>query len=180
MNSNDLDVLDVASRLVHQAQEYAPRYASSSAPAGTADLYQIGAAVGCQVVVYPFASNSTAIAFPAAGRSFVFVDQHQRRTDRTYTIRHELGHIIAGDVDGAVFLADQDYMSPAERVADLFALADAVPGWWLSQVRGLVRSWRRTRAEVRSAIQDWASGWPPDRLDDRVALRIALFRTCGI
>lgn len=180
MSSNDLDVLKIVERLVAKARRVAPRYASSSAPAGTADLHRIGAAAGCQVVVYPFHSRSAAIAFPAGGRAFVFVDQRQRQTDRTYTIRHELAHVLAGDVDGAVFLADQDYMSPAERVADLFALADAVPGWWIGQVRGVVRSWRRTREEVRVAIEDWASGWPPDRLDDRAALRLALWREVAL
>lgn len=129
---------------------------------------------------FPFASGATAMAIPHGGEVLVFVDQSSPRTDRLLTIRHEVAHALAGDLEGAVFLSDPDYMGPAERIADLFALADAVPGWWVRQVRETVRSWRRTRVEIWEAVADYATGWPPDRLDDRAALRLALYRERGI
>jgi hypothetical protein len=93
---------------------------------------------------------------------------------------HELGHVLAGNMDGAVFLADTGYMAPSERIADLLALADLVPGWWIEWGRAGGAPAQEVRSDVVQAVAEYAEDWPLLRLRDRAALRLRLFRAAGI
>ena len=104
----------------------------------------------------------------------IFLNRTAPRTDQRFALRHEIGHVIRQEA--GVFMSDTGYMAPQERAADLFALADLVPGWLIRFMRERRAPWRDVLGEVRGAIETYASSWPADRLDDRAALRVALYR----
>ncbi len=174
-------VLAAALRLVGAARRWEGEYAGATAPMRTDQVSRLLAAAGCHVEVFPFRSSTVAMTLPrCAGVYPVFVNRLAERTDRWYALRHELAHVLAGDTDGAVFLADEGYMAPPERSADLFALADLVPGWWIAQIRRGRTPWRTVHAEIALAVAEYAEGWPAERLTDRAALRLRLFREHGV
>lgn len=71
-------------------------------------------------------------------------------------------------------------MSHSERVSDLIALADLVPGRWISTFRADRRSWRDVLEEIRATIATYAGDWPAARVEDQAHLRLRLYRECGI
>ena len=177
----DERVTAAAMRLVETARELAGSYADASAPARIDQVAALLSAAGCHLEVFAFQSTTVAMTLPrCAGVYPVFVNRSAERTERSFALRHEVAHVLAGDVDGAVCLADEGYMAHPERVADLFALADLVPGWWIAGVRRGGTPWAEVRREVALAVAEYAEAWPADRRDDRAALRLALFRTHGI
>lgn len=171
-------VLGAVVRLVARARQIVPSYAGKLAPIRTDQLAALSAGSGCRVLFFPFESDAIAVALPPfRGAYLVFVNSSACRTDRLFAWRHEIGHVLRGDVDEATYLLDQDlgYMSESERAADLFALADVIPGWWIETLDGEVE------AEIRGAIvANYAADWPEDRVEDRARLRLRLYRECGI
>jgi hypothetical protein len=132
------------------------------------------------VEVFPFQSDTVAMTLPrCAGVYPILLNRSAEETDRFFALRHELGHVLAGDVDGAVFLASEGYMSPAERIADLFALADLVPGWWIGELRRGRTAWGRVKREIALAVATYAEAWPAQRFGDRAELRLRLYREHG-
>ncbi|HEX2188978.1 MAG TPA: hypothetical protein VHG51_08785 [Longimicrobiaceae bacterium] len=181
MSSDDDRVLAAAARLVDDARRLVPDYAGAYAPLRTDQVSALLGGAGCHVEVFPFVSDTVAMTLPrCAGAYPVLVNRAAERTDRWLAFRHEVAHVLAGDVEGAVFLSDDGCMALPERVADLFALADLVPGWWIADVRAGRTPWRRVRAEVALAVAEYAECWPPERLVDRVGLRVRLFRERGV
>lgn len=177
----DGGVLTAALRLVRAARRWEGEYAGATAPMRTDQVSRLLGAAGCHVEIFPFRSSTVAMTLPrCAGVYPILVNRHAERTDRYFALRHELGHVLAGDTDGAVFLADEGYMAPTERTADLFALADLVPGWWIGDVRRGRTPWRTVRAEIALAVAEYAEGWPDERRTDRAALRLRLFREHGV
>jgi hypothetical protein len=180
--SSEQDALILSTaRLVRAARALEPDYAGRFAPARSDQVARLLAGACCHVEVFPFRSRTVAMALPrCAGVYPVLVDRGSERTARVFALRHELGHVLAGDVDGAVFLADTGYMAPSERIADLFALADLVPGWWIEWVRAGGAPAQEVRSDVVQAVAEYAEDWPLRRLRDRAALRLRLFRAAGI
>lgn len=179
--ADDGGVLAAALRLVRAARVCEGEYAGATAPMRTDQVSKLLAAAGCHVEVFPFQSSTVAMTLPCcAGVYPIFVNRHAERTDRWFALRHELAHVMAGDTDGAVFLADEGYMAAPERAADLFALADLVPGWWIAETRRGRTPWATVRAEIALAVAEYAEGWPAERLTDRAALRLRLFREHNI
>ncbi|HEX8363565.1 MAG TPA: ImmA/IrrE family metallo-endopeptidase [Longimicrobium sp.] len=175
--ADDGGVLAATLRLVGEARRWVGEYAGATAPMRTDQVSRLLAAAGCHVEIFPFRSSTVAMTLPrCAGVYPIFVSRHAERTDRWFALRHELAHVMAGDTDGAVFLADEGYMALPERTADLFALADLVPGWWIADLRRGRTPWRTVRAEIALAVAEYAEGWPAERLTDRAALRLRLFR----
>jgi hypothetical protein len=169
-------VVRQAARLVRAARALEGAYAGPLAPVRTDQLSRMLERAGCHVEIFPFASTTVAMTLPrCAGVYPIFVNRATERTDRVFALRHELAHVLAGDVDGAVFLADEGYMAPAERAADLFALADLVPAWWLRWVEDGAAP-GEAESEVAQAVFEFAEGWPADRAADRASLRLRLFR----
>jgi hypothetical protein len=174
-------VAAAAARLVRAARALEGAYAGPCAPLRTDQVSRLLAAAGCHVEVFPFRSSTAAMALPrCAGVYPILVNRSAERTDRFFALRHELGHVLAGDTEGAVFLADEGFMAPPERAADLFALADLVPGWWIADLRRGRTPWRAVLAEVALAVAEYAEGWPPERLEDRARLRLRLHREQGV
>lgn len=174
-------VICTAARLVAAARESVGDYAGPLAPVRTDQVAALLAAAGCHVEVFPFRSDTVAMTLPkTAGVYPVLVNRAAERTDRFFALRHEVAHVLAGDTEGAVYLADEGCMTACERAADLFALADLVPGWWIAGVRRGRTPWREVLREIRLAIETYAGRWPARRLDDRAALRLRLWRERGI
>jgi Zn-dependent peptidase ImmA (M78 family) len=179
--SDDAGVLAAARRLVERAREMVPSYAASVAPVRTDQVSALMAAAECHVEVFPFQSDTVAMVLPKCEGVYpVLINRAAEQTDRFFALRHELGHVLNGDVDGAVFLADEGYMSGAERAADLFALADLVPGWWIAELRRGRTPWREVKRQIAMAVATYAEAWPAQRFGDRAELRLALYREHGI
>ena len=175
--SEDEAVLSAARRLVEHAREVVGSYAGSLAPARTDQVSTLMRASGCHVEVFPFQSDTVAMVLPRCEGVYpVLINRAAEQTDRFFALRHELGHVLAGDVDGPVFLADEGYMSGAERAADLFALADLVPGWWIAEVRRGRTPWREVKRQIALAVAQYAEAWPAQRFGDRATLRLRLYR----
>lgn len=181
MSSDEERVLAAAARLVEEARGVVPDYGGAYAPVRTDQVSELLRGTECHVELFPFKSDTVAMTLPrCAGAYPVLVNRGAERTDRLFAFRHEVAHVLAGEVDGAVFLSDDGCMAVPERVADLFALADLVPGWWIADVRKGRTPWRRVKAEIALAVAEYAECWPPERLVDRVVLRLKLFRERGI
>lgn len=113
---------------------------------------------------------------PLYGRYLLLWSTDVDADRRRFALRHGIGHVVAGHVTTPRFLtAGGDWMAPAERVADLFALADLVP---FHQVAALRRGngWRIVRAEIAALVRMHTLDWPAARVDDRAAMRVALYR----
>lgn len=183
MGNCDGAVLHDTRVLIEKARRVVEFYAGDFAPIRTDQLSALLKSNSCYLKIFPFESTDlAAFVLPATRGVYpIGVNQLASRTDRQFAIRHELAHVIAGEVDEPTFLSDDSYMGHSERVADLFALADMVPGWLLRYMRRDRVRWRDILAELRGAIQTHCAGdWPADRLDDRAVLRLRLFRECGV
>lgn len=181
MSADDAAVLAAALRALACAHAVEPAYAGPASPLRTDQLARLLSAAGCRVEVFPFLSTTVAMTLPrCAGVHPVFLNRAAERTDRVFALRHELAHVLAGDVEGAVFLTDDGVMSPEERAADLFALADLVPGWWLEWVGENTASPGEMEAEVAGAVAEFAEAWPAERMVDRARLRLRLYEERGI
>jgi hypothetical protein len=181
-SSDDEALLEAAARIVRVAQRSVPWYAGDFAPIRTDQLAILLRRATCHVEVFPFRSDSVAMTFPPfRGRYPIFLNRSAERTHRAFALRHELGHVLAGDVAEATFLGEEGYTAPSERAADLFALADLVPGWLIGSLRRQRMPWKGVLEEVRRAIVALCTEeWPDERLRDRAQLRVALYRRSGI
>jgi hypothetical protein len=181
MSSEPAEAVRQAARAIRAARAIVPAYAGAHAPARTDQLSELLKGAGCWVEEYPFLSAAAAMALPrCAGVYPVLVNRAARRTERGFALRHELAHVLAGEVDGAVLLTEVGDMSRSERAADLFALADLIPGWWLAWLRAERLPAAELRADVAHAVAEHTGAWPARRVRDRAALRLRLHRVAGI
>jgi hypothetical protein len=180
MRSDEDGLCRAVGRLLDAARGHEPAYAGPQSPVRTDQVAGLLRGAGCHLEVFPFQSTAAAMVLPRCGGVYpVFVNRDGDRVERTFALRHELAHVLAGDADGAVFLADDGWTAREERTADLFALADLVPGWWIAQLLGAVPG-RELAAEVAQAVGEFAQGWPTERVLDRVRLRLRLYEACGV
>jgi hypothetical protein len=171
MSSYDRAIVTAAARLIAQAQTISPHYASGATPASDEELKRLLSAYSCHVEQFVFRSSSPAMLLPPIQGTFpILLNLNADPAQRALTIRHELAHVMGGDVDGAVFLADEGYMVASERVADLFALADLIPAGDLREIRPGAAA----PEQVGAIIAAYAEGWPADRIRDRAGLRLLL------
>jgi hypothetical protein len=87
--------------------------------------------------------------------------------------------VLAGEVQGAVYAHEAAESDATERVADLFALADLVPGWVLEWVREEGGE-PALESEAAALLAPYAAGWSAERLEDRARLRLELARVHGV
>jgi hypothetical protein len=121
------------------------------------------------------------VAPPIYGRYLLVYSTDVGVDQRRFALRHGMGHVAAGHVGATTLLtARADSAEPAERVADLFALADLVPFWELADLRRARASWATLRSHVARSIAHYTVGWPPDRISDRATTRVALYRARGV
>lgn len=176
VRSDTRPVVRLAAHLVERARETCPTFAGDTAPLHEGQLSDLFAHLGCTVAVFPFRSSSGALAIGLGGRPLIGIDANASRPQRAFGARHELAHVLMGEVEEPTFFSDSGYMVGSERIADLFALADLVPGWTLERARSGAELLR----EVVQGVGEYAEGWPEDRLADRVELRLRLFQEHGI
>ncbi len=177
----DALVVEAAVRTIQAARRVVEEYAGPFAPVRTDQLARLLAAHACHVETFPFQSQTVAMTLPRCGGVYpILVNRLADRADRLFAFRHELAHVINGDCESAVYLAEEGFTVHPERVADLFALADVVPGWWIRSLRRGGLPWSSVRLEVGAAVGEFAGTWPEARRRDRVALRLKLYRERGI
>lgn len=182
MSSEDALVLDATASTVAAARRFLPWYAGDFSPVHADQLAHLLKRATCHLLVRPFHSDALAFTLPPIRGAYILaVNRDASPADRVFAIRHELGHVLAGHVEEPTFLSEDDYRSRQERVADLFALADLVPGWSLGMMRRRRAGWRRILAEIRREIDAGiAKSWPEERTQDRARLRLALYRECRV
>ena len=181
MNSEDQQVLAAAERMLAAARAIVPDYGAGFLPLRTDQLSELLMAAECHVEIFPFRSDTVAMVLPrCAGVYPILLNREAERTDAQLALRHELAHVLAGDADGVIFMATPGCMAHEERAADLFALCDLVPAGWIRRMRRDGLRAPEILQEVTDAIRGYAEDWDPERLQDRVRLRMALFRKRGL
>lgn len=179
--SEQLRIVRVATRLVDEARETVPAYAARRhVQAGTHHIAELLGAYECHVTYQDLPPGVEGIALPAVANTYPIILRDDGMVSRDIQERHELAHVIAGDVgEEPVYLADgeRDF---GERVADLFALADIIPSGWIAYRRGMGAAWREIVVEATHWVSVEAPGWGRWRCRDRARLRLLMFRTQGI
>src|SRR5690606_10874752 len=170
-----------AARLVRNVQRYHPRYAAGAIPMSTSEFAALLRRATCEVYFLEPRPGVRAITIPPiAGRCHIGVKRDLSQDERAFALRHELAHVLAGDADEPVAMVHRGYLTYAERLADLFALADLVPTSYLRSLRSIPLRWNEIREDLAQMIREqWGADWPEARIDDRAALRLRLFRECG-
>ena len=176
-SSEDGEVLQATAGLLRRSWTLL----EGSAPRGPMRSDQISALLvrtRTRLCEYPFESSAVGMAIPwGPNEHAILIDSAASRADYEFTIRHELAHVLAGEVSDALFLSAADTMSFSERRADLFAVADLVPAWLVRQLHGGRRPWAHLRLEVQQAFRELTVGWSEERLRDRARLRVELYRS---
>jgi hypothetical protein len=180
-SSDDREVLEATAELVRCSWELLGE-AEVRPPLRTDQITRLLLRTRTQLHEYPFQSGAVGMAIPWAGGAehAILIDSAASRADYQFTIRHELAHVLAGEVSTALFLSAADSMSFSERRADLYAVSDLVPAWLVRQLQGGRRPWAHLRLEVQQAFRELTVGWSEERLRDRAGLRVALYRTAGM
>lgn len=179
---DDTRLIQGAAQLVRRAQRLEPRYANGSCPATTREMAELLRRSTCRV--YRLRSQPRAKALtipPIAGEYAIGVRDDLSWSEHAFALRHELAHVLAGDVEEPVRMVDRGYLTQAERYADLFALADLVPASYLATLRRIRIPWAEIRSDIEEQIRElWGPDWPHARVDDRAQLRLRLYRECRI
>lgn len=185
--SEHQEVLRATVRLIEATRAYVPTYGAgfggvSWGGSSTDEVSQLLKRCRTRVRERRLPDGVTGMAVPNAvseGHTIV-LDPRAERADRIFTLRHELAHILAGEVAQALFLTSEDTMSFSERRADLFAITDLTPTSWVKWIRGGRRPWQYVTLEVKQAFRELTEAWSEQRLNDRAKLRVLLFRDYGI
>lgn len=179
---NDTRLIQEAAQLVRRAQRLEPRYANGSCAATTREMAELLRRSTCRV--YRLRSQPRAKALtipPIAGEYAIGIRADLSWSEHAFALRHELAHVLAGDVEEPVRMVDRGYLTQAERYADLFALADLVPRAYLDGLCRLRIPWGEIRADIEQQIRElWGPDWTTARVDDRASLRLRLYRECAI
>jgi hypothetical protein len=123
-----------------------------------------------------------AVSPPIFGRYMMIVSTDLSAERSRFALRHGVGHVVGGHVTEPRYLSDRnEVMHFDERVADLFALADLVPFYFVADCRSKQHmSWRAIRHEICKEIRLFTGDWPELRVADRADLRLHLYREHGL
>lgn len=180
MSSEERAVVDAAAALVRQSWRMLGGPGVRT-PLRTDQVSRLLALSRTRLCEYPFLSGTVGMAIPwGADEHAILIDSTASRADYAFTVRHELAHVLSGEVSDTLFLSAADTLSFSERRADLFAVADLAPGWFMAQLRGGRRPWKHIRLEVIQAFRALTDGWSEERLRDRAHLRVELYRRHAI
>jgi hypothetical protein len=184
MHSVDDPALLVTTRFLLQQMERAvgvPYAQERWAPVGDQLVEMAARRMGTVLVDCDLPEGVYEMATPGYfGHAVIAIRKGLTTNERRLAIRHGLAHLLAGELDscegGQVrFMSSMvDVMSLEERRADLFALADMVPDWWLEEVA------TKGEGELEVWAAEWIRmlipSWPGQRVQDRARLRVRLFR----
>jgi Zn-dependent peptidase ImmA (M78 family) len=176
-------VLASAAHTINTARERVPWYASPWSPARSDHMADLLRRSRVHLVVDTIDGDALGMVMPECRRVFTMVVERETpRVDRMFIIRHELGHVLRGDVgEEPLYFTNEDSMDHAERVVDLFALADLIPGRILQDLRRARMRKAEILQEIRDACRDFASlDWADERVEDRAQLRLRLLKEFGI
>jgi hypothetical protein len=180
MSSEDRAVVEATAALVRRAWSMLEEE-SAQTPLRTDQISRLLTRTRTRLCEYRFLSSAVGMAIPwGAEEHAILIDSGASHADYQFTIRHELAHVLAGEVSETLFLTADDTMSFSERRADLFAVVDLVPAWLVRKLRGTRRPWAHVSLEVKQAFRELTVDWSEERLRDRVRLRVELFRSMGI
>ena len=175
-SSDDAEVLCATAALVRRSWALLDQ-PEIRAPMRTDQITQLLVRSRTRLCEYPFSSGAVGMAIPwGSGEHAILIDSRAPRADYLFTIRHELAHVLAEEVNETLFLTAADTMSFSERRADLYAVADLVPAWLIRQLRGTRRPWSHLTLEVQQAFREHTVGWSEERIRDRARLRVGLYR----
>jgi len=179
---DDTRLIKETARLVRKAQRLEPRYANGSCAATTMEMAELLRRSTCRVYRLKSRPRAKALTIPPiAGEYAIGIRADLSWSEYAFALRHELAHVLAGDVDEPVRMVNRGYLTQAERYADLFALADLVPRAYLDGLRRLRIPWGEIRADIEQQIRElWGPDWPWARVADRSVLRLRLYREHGI
>jgi len=174
------EIVDSTAALARRTRELLGEPRATS-PLRTDQLSRLLVLTRTRICEFPFQSGTVGMAIPwGSDEHAILLDSRASHADYAFTLRHELAHVLAGEVSEALFLSAADEMSFSERRADLYAVADLVPGWLVAQLRGTRRPWSHVRLEVQQAFRELTQGWSERRIHDRAALRVELYRRHGV
>ena len=115
-----LDCVGFARRIV-------PDYARGKGAAPAADVQKLARYLNVRTWTKPL-DHPALLLPPIGGQHHLIFDRSLHKATRDYVIRHELGHLLAGDVaataDELLIFQFTGPLPEAEDVADLFALSD--------------------------------------------------------
>lgn len=120
------------------ARAICPGYARGERPAARDDLERLARYLNVQIRITRL-DQPTILLPPIAGRYRLLIDEAVHWGTRDYVVRHELGHVLAGDADEPTILQFAGPLPEAEDVADLFAFADLITNGDCEQGEGWVR-----------------------------------------
>lgn len=175
----DTAVLDDVSRAVAAARATGLAYADDDwSPVSDISLELL--AKLARIDIHKLALPETILELVApetAGRFPLVLNRTHDWGAKRFALRHGIGHVLAHHVDEVAFLAaGDDFMAHEERVADVFALVDAIPDRQLYELRQAGYSAVEIERWVYAEIGRWTSGWEPERIRDRTTLRLAAGR----
>lgn len=185
--SDEKKILKATVRLIEKAREVAPHYAAGTYGMGwggtdTKSMAGLLRHSGVVLRERRFGSSAKGMAFEFGGKRIISIDLACKRSDAMFTVRHELGHVLAEEVQYALYLTAEDTMSFSERRADLFAVADLAPTAWMRYFAcdktGRLR--KHAALDVVGTFRELTEGWSEQRLWDRAKLRVMLYREYGI
>lgn len=164
----------VVGNLVRECERLGVAYASDDwSPLSDITLALLFEKVGIRWRHVPLEGLCEIVWPPVCGIYVMHIDRCQTPGQKRFAARHGLGHVLAGHVDDLAFAHDgHDWHGFEETVADLFALVDAIPDRELAELRvagyesGEIERW------VYAEVARWTAGWSPERILDRVALRL--------
>jgi hypothetical protein len=152
-------------------------------PDSDVTLELIAARLGAELLEDELAPATQELGVPGYfGVPVIIINRNIAPGLKRLALRHGLGHLVAGELDpepdGGVRLMSSiyDWMTVEERRADLFAIADLVPGRMLRELalRGLTLDERMHW--LWCELKRYAPMWPTARIADRVGLRLALYQ----
>ena len=167
-------VVRSVNQLIRRVRQIDPAYAAGRVPMSDQQLRELVTRVGGHIEVFDFCSSTPAMALPRAGLRYpILINQRCDANERSFALRHELAHVLSGDVDGTIHFTETGYMSFPERLADLFALADLLPGQRLADLESSGVTRHELAEEVRTIVTAYAANRTDDWIADRIRLRIS-------
>lgn len=166
-------VVQDAREALAEVRRLEPSYASARGPLGETRLVRLLERVGVGVSRFRFRSARAAFLLRIQAPE-VAVNAALPRRLREFALRHELYHVLADDVatsGGPLCCGDPArLMTPAERAADLFALADVLP-------TPRLRAYACPLTSAHEVVRPLSAYWPEPIAwaSDRVVLRMLLW-----
>ncbi len=125
MTAVDRECVGRAAEAIRIARRSCPSYGTGQRPLERRELGTVCGAHRMSVHVRALDVPSLLLPAVVGGGWRLLVDEHVDRSTRDlYLVRHELGHVLAGDADELTTFSVNYPLPPAEMVADLFAFSD--------------------------------------------------------